>query len=39
VQILKSSLEAAGLTAWFDLDRLALGDTFERKISILRRHF
>ena len=32
VRILKSALQAAGLTAWFDLDRLALGDAFDLKI-------
>jgi TIR domain/SIR2-like domain len=32
VQNLRSDLEAAGLTVWFDLDRLGLGDSFEHKI-------
>jgi hypothetical protein len=32
VQRLKASLDAAGLTTWFDLDRLEGGDDFDRKI-------
>jgi hypothetical protein len=32
VQRLKSSLDAAGLTTWFDLDRLESGDDYDRKI-------
>jgi hypothetical protein len=32
VQRLKASLDAAGLTTWFDLDRLEGGDDYDRKI-------
>lgn len=32
VQQLKSALDAAGLTTWFDLDRLEGGDDYDRKI-------
>ncbi|MGH8190312.1 MAG: toll/interleukin-1 receptor domain-containing protein [Rhodanobacteraceae bacterium] len=32
VQRLKAGLDAAGLTTWFDLDRLAGGDDYDRKI-------
>ena len=32
VQQLKAGLDAAGITAWFDLDRLESGDDFTRKI-------
>ena len=32
VQRLKSALDAAGLTTWFDLDRLEGGDDYDRKI-------
>jgi hypothetical protein len=32
VQRLKAGLDAAGLTTWFDLDRLESGDDFDRKI-------
>ncbi|MGN6789292.1 MAG: toll/interleukin-1 receptor domain-containing protein [Rhodanobacteraceae bacterium] len=32
VQRLKAGLDAAGLTTWFDLDRLASGDDYDRKI-------
>jgi hypothetical protein len=33
VQALKAGLEAAGVTTWFDLDRLEAGDDFDRKIQ------
>jgi hypothetical protein len=33
VQRLKASLDAAGLTTWFDFDRLEGGDDYDRKIS------
>jgi hypothetical protein len=33
VQRLKAGLDAAGLTTWFDLDRLEGGDDYDRKIS------
>jgi hypothetical protein len=33
VQRLKAALDAAGLTTWFDLDRLESGDDYDRKIS------
>lgn len=33
VQRLKTGLDAAGLTTWFDLDRLEGGDDYDRKIS------
>jgi hypothetical protein len=32
VQRLKASMDAAGLTTWFDLDRLEGGDDYDRKI-------
>ncbi len=32
VRTLKSGLDEAGLTVWFDMDRLAGGDTFDQKI-------
>jgi hypothetical protein len=32
VQRLKAALDAAGLTTWFDLDRLEGGDDYDRKI-------
>lgn len=32
VQRLKDGLEAAGLTVWFDMDRLESGDDYDRKI-------
>ncbi len=32
VQKLKASLETAGLTVWFDMDRLEGGDDYDRKI-------
>lgn len=32
VQRLKAALDAAGLTTWFDLDRLESGDDYDRKI-------
>lgn len=32
VQRLKATLDAAGLTTWFDLDRLESGDDYDRKI-------
>jgi hypothetical protein len=32
VQKLKAGLDAAGIVAWFDMDRLASGDDFARKI-------
>src|SRR5262249_400087 len=33
VQQIKSSLEAAGITAWCDMDRLEVGDDYDRKIQ------
>jgi len=33
VQALKAGLEAAGITTWFDLDRLEAGDDYDRKIQ------
>ena len=36
VQRLKAALDAAGLTTWFDLDRLEGGDDYDRKIQ--RQH-
>src|SRR6185437_8090789 len=33
VQQLKAGLEAAGVTTWFDMDRLESGDDFDRKIQ------
>lgn len=32
VQRLKAGMDAAGLTTWFDLDRLGSGDDYDRKI-------
>jgi hypothetical protein len=32
VQQLKAGLEAAGITTWFDMDRLEAGDDYDRKI-------
>jgi TIR domain/SIR2-like domain len=32
VQRLKAGLEAAGVTTWFDMDRLEAGDDYDRKI-------
>ena len=32
MQRLKAALDAAGLTTWFDLDRLEGGDDYDRKI-------
>ena len=33
VQKLKAGLEAAGVTTWFDIDRLEVGDDYDRKIQ------
>jgi hypothetical protein len=33
VQQLKAGLEAAGITTWFDMDRLEVGDDYDRKIQ------
>ena len=33
VQQMKAGLEAAGVTTWFDLDRLEVGDDYDRKIQ------
>ena len=33
VQQLKAGLEAAGVTTWFDMDRLESGDDYDRKIQ------
>ena len=33
VQQLKAGLEAAGITTWFDIDRLEAGDDYDRKIQ------
>jgi hypothetical protein len=33
VQIIKAGLEAAGITTWFDFDRLEVGDDYDRKIQ------
>jgi hypothetical protein len=33
VQRLKAGLEAAGITTWFDIDRLEAGDDYDRKIQ------
>ena len=33
VQRIKAGLDAAGLTPWFDLDQLEVGDDFDRKIQ------
>ncbi len=32
VQRIKAGLEAAGVTTWFDIDRLEVGDDYDRKI-------
>jgi len=33
VQQIKAGLEAAGITTWFDIDRLEAGDDYDRKIQ------
>jgi len=33
VQVLKAALDAAGITTWFDLERLESGDDYDRKIQ------
>ncbi|HEY5263888.1 MAG TPA: toll/interleukin-1 receptor domain-containing protein [Steroidobacteraceae bacterium] len=33
VQQIKAALEAAGITTWFDIDRLEVGDDYDRKIQ------
>ncbi len=33
VQKIKAGLEAAGITTWFDMDRLEAGDDYDRKIK------
>jgi hypothetical protein len=33
VQLIKAGLEAAGITTWFDFDRLEVGDDYDRKIQ------
>lgn len=33
VQRIKAGLEAAGITTWFDVDRLEVGDDYDRKIQ------
>ena len=33
VQNIKAGLEAAGITTWFDMDRLEAGDDYDRKIQ------
>ncbi len=33
VQRIKAGLEAAGITTWFDIDRLEAGDDYDRKIK------
>ncbi len=33
VQRIKAGLEAAGITTWFDMDRLEVGDDYDRKIQ------
>jgi hypothetical protein len=33
VQQLKAGLESAGITTWFDMDRLEVGDDYDRKIQ------
>ena len=33
VQRLKAALDAAGITTWFDMDRLESGDNYDRKIQ------
>jgi hypothetical protein len=38
VRTLKSQLETAGLTVWFDFDRIGAGDTFDHKIHENIRH-
>jgi hypothetical protein len=34
VQQIKAGLEAAGITTWFDMDRLEAGDDYDRKIKL-----
>jgi hypothetical protein len=33
VQQIKAGLEAAGIVTWFDMDRLEVGDDYDRKIQ------
>jgi hypothetical protein len=33
VQQIKAALESAGITTWFDMDRLEVGDDYDRKIQ------
>ncbi len=33
MQQIKAGLEAAGITTWFDMDRLEAGDDYDRKIQ------
>jgi hypothetical protein len=33
VQQIKAGLESAGITTWFDIDRLEIGDDYDRKIQ------
>jgi hypothetical protein len=33
VQLIKAGLESAGITTWFDFDRLEVGDDYDRKIQ------
>jgi len=33
VQQIKAGLEAVGVTTWFDMDRLEVGDDYDRKIQ------
>ena len=33
VQLIKAGLESAGITTWFDIDRLESGDDYDRKIQ------
>jgi len=33
VQAIKAGLEAAGIVTWFDMDRLEVGDDYDRKIQ------
>jgi len=33
VQLVKAGLESAGITTWFDIDRLEVGDDYDRKIQ------
>jgi hypothetical protein len=33
VQLIKAGLEVAGITTWFDIDRLEAGDDYDRKIQ------